>query len=534
MLTRLMGLAALLLIAASSAYAWDWKLPNDRFQELDVFARDQYQKAEKAYNEKNYKLAGSEFERYTLEFGNTAAVSAAAFMHAMSVLQDTKRNEARKLFEQVIDFFPDDRYYAGAAAFYIGYSYVEDGDIRKGLQAYETMVGEGGYPEHPLAANALKALADNAYKSNEMAKYVRYLTQCYIDFWDVNRGEADLARQALFRWHLRQQAYGKIEEVAAMKAYGQAPRENEGYWWDLWHRAHHETFANGEWYPPKDQEKRKADIEAFWTYWSGGATFLRERNLWAYQHRSVEYLLRYKKADRAAWEPVVKELAKPATPDDQLRHVIYQLFAYELYDDARELSAYIKDINSFADWYSQQLISRRLFDEAANTIAKITDEGARQWRLYELNWHKGDVKTCIEILQGIAANDPNRAVQAQYTLAYIYRDHTKQYDEAIKIYTTIAEQPRCDFEMAPCYERKGQVQKAADIYRGIENFFPEHAARAALEAARMWDRHGDMEKAIRDYRRILKIYPGTAQASEAHVRLEQLGVPTGGGEGEQG
>jgi TolA-binding protein len=63
----------------------------------------------------------------------------------------------------------------------------------------------------------------------------------------------------------------------------------------------------------------------------------------------------------------------------------------------------------------------------------------------------------------------------------------------------------------------------------VENFFKDQAPAAALAVAQLYRDAGIQEKYVRSLRGVLKRYPKSDESSQAHQRLEAMGLPIGGG-----
>lgn len=519
------------LLLGPQANAWEPKLDNNVYKGLDVFARGQWDKAEKAYEQKNYKLASAEFNKFIYEFGNTAAVGPAAYMEAHCLFMDNKKYDAIKRYKQFVDFYGDDLKYAPAAMYYWGIAYIQAGDTRKGLSQLEELVKEEKYKDHPLVGDALKRLAENYRENGDMSKYVRYATQVYTDFWDKDRRLADGMRHDLTRYYIKGHYYNKIQELNGVHAYtNPPPAENAGYYHYVWDRAYHDVLHNRNLYPPKDEAKRQEDIDAFWAFWTKGKPVIVKHSKWEYDRRSLEFLLRYREKETKLWQPFLDDILDDKSSDDQIRHVVRLLMNNGMLEQARALFPKIKNEQSFYTWYAQELLNKNLLEEAEHVIAKIADTGERNWKTVDLLKRRNAWQDCITLLKDIVGNDPDRARSAEWQLGWIYLHRTRQYEDAVKIYQAINDPPRSSWETAVAYERWGKHAQAATTYKEIEQFFPKDASRASLARGDMWLRYGDKEEAISIFRRILKIYKGTKEASFAHERLEKLGIETGGGE----
>lgn len=527
---RWLILGLLLVAAAGQARrppAWSWKLPNADFQEMNVFERDQYQRAEQLFEKKQFKLAGTEFDKFSLQFADSPAVSPAVFMKAYCMQNDLKRSAAIKVFQQVIDYWPDDAYFAGAAMYQIGSCYLANGDLRAGLKEMQKMVMHKEYRHHPLAAQALKWLADNARKNDDMSKALGYWRQTYEDFYESNRQQADWSRDESARYYIKTSKFSKIEDLVKLHNWKE-PKTTYPYYTWLWDRAYHEVFAS--WYQANEAEQKKKDAEAFYKYWlKGRLAFLEKDRKWDFLSRSLNFALRYRRAEKKVWEPLAEELVGIATSDARIKDVINILMANAQFDAALPLTAKVKDAKSFHPWFFDRLLYYRRYDHAEHVLPRIVDTSLRAWKSYELSYRREKWKACEEILKEVLANDKDRSRSASYALARIYKDRTRKYDEAIKLYSMINEPPGTAFEIAECYRRKKDYKTAHNTYMEIENFFPKSGAEAAWRRAEMYHHARMKDKAIAEYRRLLKVYKDKGQSSRAHERLENYGIDSGGG-----
>ena len=75
----------------------------------------------------------------------------------------------------------------------------------------------------------------------------------------------------------------------------------------------------------------------------------------------------------------------------------------------------------------------------------------------------------------------------------------------------------------------GRTAPAVTQLREIESFFKDQAAEAALRIAYVYRDAKAQDRYVSALRGVLKKYPKSSQSSEAHQRLEELGVRIGGG-----
>jgi tetratricopeptide (TPR) repeat protein len=104
-----------------------------------------------------------------------------------------------------------------------------------------------------------------------------------------------------------------------------------------------------------------------------------------------------------------------------------------------------------------------------------------------------------------------------------------KYEQAIKAYQQADSPPQTLFWTAECLAKLGKLEPAISQLREVENFFKDRASEAALAAAYLYRDAGIDEKYVRSLRGVLKKYPKSGESSQAHQRLEEMGLPIGGG-----
>ncbi|MEI8229372.1 MAG: tetratricopeptide repeat protein, partial [Planctomycetota bacterium] len=104
-----------------------------------------------------------------------------------------------------------------------------------------------------------------------------------------------------------------------------------------------------------------------------------------------------------------------------------------------------------------------------------------------------------------------------------------KYEDAIKAYQQADSPPQTLLWTAECLAKLGKLDPAVAQLREVENFFKDSASDAALRTAYLYRDAGIKEKYVRTLRGVLKKYPKSGQSSEAHQRLEEMGLPIGGG-----
>jgi tetratricopeptide (TPR) repeat protein len=119
--------------------------------------------------------------------------------------------------------------------------------------------------------------------------------------------------------------------------------------------------------------------------------------------------------------------------------------------------------------------------------------------------------------------------KAAYVLGGNLLHWSGKYEEAIQAYQQADSPPQTLFWTAECLAKLGKLEPAVAQLREVENFFKDRAAEAALGVAYLYRDAGIKEKYVRSLRGVLKKYPKSGESSQAHQRLEEMGLPIGGG-----
>ena len=67
----------------------------------------------------------------------------------------------------MLDYFGDRIDEAAAALYHLGLAHLENGDVREGMKAMREMADDEDYQKHPLAAGAIRRLADNHWQNKD-------------------------------------------------------------------------------------------------------------------------------------------------------------------------------------------------------------------------------------------------------------------------------------------------------------------------------------------------------------------------------
>ncbi|MDP6439140.1 MAG: tetratricopeptide repeat protein, partial [Candidatus Brocadiia bacterium] len=186
-------------IATQAFAAWEWELSAKRYMGMNAFERAQYTKAKKQCEAKEYRAAAAEFEKFKIQFDDSDYLPYVVFMRGYCLHKAKERGQAIRVYNEVMDYFPDKIEVASAALYHLGLAQLENGEEKKGILAMKEMAEDEDYSKHPLAAAALTQLANNHMRNKEPEQAVPYWQQAINDFGTTNmqaaiRGLHDIGR----------------------------------------------------------------------------------------------------------------------------------------------------------------------------------------------------------------------------------------------------------------------------------------------------------------------------------------------------
>jgi tetratricopeptide (TPR) repeat protein len=518
------GLLALLLIAVTADAGektrtrkgqWNWPLPAERYQTLSVFERAQYDKAAVFFKNNDFRASAAEFEKFKVQFQDSASSATLAyisFMHGYCLYMAKDRNAAIKIFTEVLDYFKTEVDDAAAALFFKGLAHCDNGDLRKGLQCFQQMAEDQDYRLHPLAAGALRRLAENHWKNSQTEAALRYWKQVCADFGQSNPDEAREARNSVTGYYLTQRDYAGYEGWLAS---GDS-RENAQHrrWVAVNAVDNAMSVFDFNRYGVARRDDHTRDAKAFWDWYkTQKGWFEKGKDLWTYYDKGVQFLTqRY--GDRKERETTTDEVCafikslRDAAKDDNQRN-----------DAHHKLSWLVDRLCDMQDWARAEL--------SADTI---TDAPYAAYKRFEILGRQNKWAPAVGVLQDIEKSENAYwSGRAKDERARVYKDHLGEYEKAIKLYQEIDKPPGTIWGIQECYKRWGKLKEALATLTEIENSFPDQAPAAAWRKVEYLHEAQDKTAAIAGCRRILKVYKTSSEASHAHQLLEKYGVKTGGG-----
>ena len=504
--------AALLVVALAAAaparaqYGWSWGLDAARYKKLNMFQRKSLEKANKLFRDGKYRVAAKEYEKFNLEFPDTQVLSHVMFMMARGQHLSRDRHTAIKSYQEVLDYFGDEVDDAAPAIYWMANAHFENGDMRKGLETYQKMVEDERYQTHPLAAGALRTLADNHWKNGKYALAVRWWKQTVRDFAKTNPGEAGRARGMVVAWYLNARNYKGFE-----KWYMDADRAE-----DAPYRKGVTQYVIGmvnglNGYPVMegqrtDEEHRREDRKILYDYVRANRKWWKKTKddwgWWMTQWRLAGAIGNTTDAEEALSELV--KLIK-LIKDDRVRDGKWR-------------------------WFIGLMFAEKNWGRATICIGYITDRMTKEWTIKDFYQAQEKMlmveKQLIKIEKiGHGTEHEKRAVNER---AGLYQGMGR-YKEAITLYHQISDPPRTLYRISECYWGLKEMEKTLTTLVTIENMFPPEGPNAAWLRTGYLKSAGEKKRAVAEAARILKVYKESSQSAAAHDLLEKWGIDTKGG-----
>lgn len=556
-----LALALLLVAANACAGEPEVELSDEQFKKLDQFEAFALQKADKIFAT-DKRQAAAEYDAFILDNPRSKSLPYALLRKARCIQLSNKRNAAIKEYQALIDYFPDDAQFAGAALYYIGQCYWDDGNPDMALKFWARMAEHPQFSKHFLAATALTRLADAMFAQGKTDKAVEYFSISAINFRKDNR---DAARHAMYEkvipYYIRtnpnepklREFYEKVKTFEN-DPHNVEPDTNKDtrYWTKVrefverhgqFNESQQDLAKNYFAYWAKALQGRFAD----WDDYQLDAAHYQLRadgNATAFYARVDEQFTKFQKdGDFARVVKFIRAYAKHKSKADEYFRKLD--FAKMDNKSIRELSAVfyddIRDANLGRSVMNQVRLkelpdnekvdyARYLWHRDEEGVKKICTEMGQPAGQMELlrYWHwKRNAELGLplcEQLKGV----PEYAKDALWARAELLQ-WSNQFDKAIAAYREADNPPESQFRIAECLQRSGKVDPAVAQLMEIQNFFQKEAPEAALRIAWVYRDAGQKQKFETALRNVLKKYPKSGQSSNAHQELEKMGAKIGGG-----
>ncbi len=533
--------ASVLLAAALPASEWGWGVPADLYRDLDFSIRAGVDRAVKIFQlaenaERSgkpvrdlvpmYRGAAGEWKKVQVqcesEDFSEGILACVVFMQGYSYDRAHDRNEAIKMYTEVLDLYPDEVYSAVSAKWKMAQIYLGMGDTRKGNEIGDEIC-EDKRPQalkHPLMAEALmnrarrlwnagnedeagviwdqvianKAFHKNARREVEEAKNMfRFLCFVSMDFARLEAMLFDGIDEKLTS-KMADQIIGQFSW--AMGEYGNRGSATRSY------------FGR----TIKKEKELDAKMKKFFTaYLKWGES---KKPIFEACNRKFDFdMMLFKAWYNVETKDQIKarfyKLLNEVQADSDKNRMLSRLFI---------IAGVLMDLGDFA---------------TARIVAdKIPDPKRRLWYVYGIESRLRRWKEMYDILDQIAALKPQPDAGEMTDIKWKKVDcleNMGKLEEEVKLLNDISDPPRTLWRLQSVHRKMGNKTKSYAVLNEIM-FFPKDAPQSVLVQAQYREADGQKDQAIALYRRLLSQpeWKQTSQSSAAHQALERYGIATGG------
>ena len=494
-------LALLILFSALSHFpshaaklGYTEQLPVDTFARLREVERHQLLIAEKLYIKGDYDVALNEYEKYLTLYEQSLAASYAQLMWSHCLVRTRKVNTAiRDGFQSVIDYWPDS-HEAVLAAYLIGRSYRDIGEISKATKAFENVIAE--HEDHTVAVYSRSQLLELAKIRDDQEVRLKLLKQLTFDTprrrethgitVNASRELAQLefiadrfeAGEKALATTYKNDLKHKVYELAH-SAVGHLVRSDETRERGLKLADRLISYLKEQ--LPTDQKTDDGKTQA--------------KALW-YQVASTHGVARRNKDVLSTYQ----EIAKRFGSDDAL-------------------------LGHIAGWYKGQ----RQYDEAHKVYARYADAINGKRMSAGLHRELKKYKEAIQAYTELTQADPEKVGSYQWSIAECWQ-HLGDHRKAIQVYRQCDNYPEVYFRMAGCHRRLKEYKQALVLYNQAKSH-ESRVADAMMQIGHTYEETGEREKAIKTFQQVCKRYPTSSHASRSHAHLQnkyKISVTLGG------
>jgi TolA-binding protein len=569
-ISRRLSLVALLagLFACKAGAEWEREvnLADSDGKRLDAFEIRRLNEADKSFREGRYREAAVQYEAFSKEFSRSIAVPYSILRKGRSMQYDLKRGEAIKIYNDLMDYFPDQVAYAAPALFYIGECQLDNGNKELALKTWKELADDKDYRKHRIAAYALSALAERLLEQGEAENAAKYYLQIALDSRPTNWDATWRAMEQLKLIHVAVRPNVKALRDAYTKLQGfrGRPGEYQGSEEDsFWGTVREQVERYGQDNRTLDTEAKRKDFCGYWAGVMEGnrpadddlqiqAAGLRlayngKYDMWV--KRLDEQFAAYQKP--SDWDRIVKWIGVYIGDKKKVEEYYSKLIFPKMQNGAIKalLFTVIRQFpemgkSTYFKLHFDAMDDKEKVEVASKLFRIVEDLGVDLFhrmknvelaRMEELRcWtdrYEGPPKKAAERalpLADFCVLVPDYAKEAYWRKAWLLRGIGK-YAEAIQAYMANDDPPKNFYAIADCYVALGKIEAAVTQLREIEKFFVNEKSRASLKIADVYEGAGKRDLCVAELRGILQKYPESRESSTAHQRLQAMGIKIGGG-----
>jgi tetratricopeptide (TPR) repeat protein len=522
---RATGMLVWLLVASAfvaplSAAELD-RMDLERWKKLSETERYQLNIAEKYYNDKEWKIAAAEYEKFLTLYERSEGAGFTQLKWSICQLNLRQAHTAIKEgFQAVVDYWPDGPD-AVIAAYYIGKTWKDMGELKKAKKAYLTVVSE--HPDHLVAAYSLVDLIDITTVEEDGPGRVALWKKLTYDFkrhpGEMNNICVNASRDlATYYFYV-----GAFDEAVKSIATSYAPKDIPGQIIERGASAIQQLTGDEK---SKEKGEKIADQAIGYILKQVPADLSVEavknvaKQYYYYTADLQSYSRRYENVPKV-YEQMI---AKFGVDDGILGRLAEWYKGQNRYEDARitygKFADKFEGQNQIAYSFRQQQ-KTDLAADAYRRLALQDSERAIRWTTELANTYRevNRFKEAIEVFTELLSLDSANAAAWQYRIGDAHQ-HAGQYKEAIASYRECTNFPENYIRMAQCHRAMKQWSEAIIMYNQVMGSSQGHAPWATIQIAYTLEQAGQTEKAIKTFQTVCDKYTNDGHASEAHNHLK--------------
>lgn len=459
------------------------KMAPERWNRATEEERHQLTRAERYFDQKEYKSALSEYELFLQLYTKSEIGSYAQLMFAECTRQLGQVTTAINEFRNVIDYFPDS-IDAATAQYSIGVCLTQTGDAEKAVKEFEKVVEK--WPKEDFGGLARSEACTIYWRLGQTEKWVAYME--YLTTGEYKDSQ-NLRLHSQRRLLMHRLTEGKTAEAFALISTGKAkdPLVTFADWSADALRPENLPSIYG------DKGKKAMPVIAATT-----VAFI--------EKQSVEMTDPAQKAALAPW--CARIYARAGVKDKAKERFIALVKQSPESDTLRlEYGALLRESGERGE-------ARLVYHEMQNKYAG--DIEIAESYSEENNW-----KSSIETYQAMLGKYADKAGPIQWKLAEALQRGGRQ-QEAIAAFQQSQREPQSLFRIAECQGSLKQHDAAIQTLVGVLNFFKSAAPEAQYRMATHYAAKGDKEAAIRTLKTVCKVHLSTPWAGRAHQDLAHV------------
>lgn len=530
-------LIAILTLAFSVQTAWAINLDEmslDRWAKLREVERYQLKIAEKYYRDKNYKVAASEYEKFLTLYERSEGAPYSQLKWSLCLVQQRKLNTAIKEgFQSVIDYWPESAD-AVIAAYFIGKTYKDMGDIKNAKKAYNEVLKK--HDKHLAAVYTVNDLIDITRIEEDVDSRVELWRKLTFDIKRVRESKrvCQDASHQLATYYFQQGVTGEaVKSLGTTYTEEQVPYYIVRYAW----QPLQQLTSDDE---TKSEGIKTANDGIAWIRGkvsSDTSTEEKEKLARSYWYYMADLLVASRQHEKVAafYQQILKKFGNN---DETFGRFAGWYKDQKKYDLARQQYAKYKNKIEGQNQTAISYRDQKNYDAAVaafrrNVTLETEPEKQFHWTYmvgHTFHHYARKYKEAIAIYQQLLKTDIDNTDNWLWQIATAYRDWG-QYKQAIAFYRQCNNFPSNYSEMAQCHRRLKEYGEAVILYNQIIGGAPKSAAWALLQIGYTHEQAGKKEQAIVAFQQVCKRYPKQSYASVAHAYLQdkyKISVTLGG------